>query len=579
MLRGTALGGVGLATAALIGCGDDDDGDGGGGDGNEERIGGSTTADQAETTAEGVIQNPNLPYPHHFPEPDKEPVRGGKLTVGATWDVGILDPVKSAAGGTIVIPNMVYNRLIGYPGGPALDPFILHLEPELASSWEQSPDGLTHTFHLRPDINWQNVAPLNGRPFVAGDVKAAYERYAADGVHTTYWKDLDSMETPDDHTLVIRLAQPNPDFVVPLGSRYQTIFPPELVDSGEIESKAVGTGPLILKEAVPASYVTWERNPDYWERDVLLDEVEFKMMPDAAARVAAFRVGQLEYGYGIVSTLRDVEELQKTNPDIQINIPPKEGANSPLAINNRLEKFQDERVRRALALGVDRNTIIEVLYEGLGVTLPVMRWAFVFDEEPTDLGPWVTYDPEQAKQLLSAAGYEDGFDLNYIYYPYFTTYDRISELLVDQYRQVGINMKGGKVDYTEFNSQWVGAKLPEATTSGWATAGFDANNFFYNQLHSESPGNRWLINDPQIDEWAEAQSVELDADARRDILRKIWDRMLDQMYRPPLADGYFFEIYQPWLRGVRFGGALGSSSYYYDWGDQIAGAWIDESAR
>jgi len=137
-------------------------------------------------------------------------------------------------------------------------------------------------------------------------------------------------------------------------------------------------------------------------------------------------------------------------------------------------------------------------------------------------------------------------------------------------------MRGGKAAYTEFNSQWVAARLPEATTSGWVALGFDANTFFYNHLHSKSPGNRWQIKDPQLDEWADQQSVELDPKKRRELHKKIWDYDLDQMYRPPLPAGYGFEILQPWLRGIRFGGIFGSNSSYYDWGAQIEGAWLDK---
>ena len=95
-------------------------------------------------------------------------------------------------------------------------------------------------------------------------------------------------------------------------------------------------------------------------------------------------------------------------------------------------------------------------------------------------------------------------------------------------------------------------------------------------MHSKSPGNRWQLKDPQIDEWATQQSVELDPKKRREIHRKIWDRDLDMSYRPPLPYGFAFETLQPWLRGIRFGAILGANSSYYDWGGQIAKAWLDK---
>src|SRR5262249_52923326 len=160
---------------------------------------------------------------------------------------------------------------------------------------------------------------------------------------------------------------------------------------------------------------------------------------------------------------------------------------------------------------------------------------------------WMAYDPTQAKQLLSAAGV-DKLEMHQMYYAYSSSNDRAAEVLVPMLSSVGISLSGGKADYTEFNSQWTTGKLPDSTTSGWGTVGFDADNWFYGQVYSKSAGNRWRINDSQIDTWSDQQQVELNPAARRDIQRKIWDRDLDMMYRPPLPSGFGFEIYQPWLR-------------------------------
>ena len=569
-LRGAALGASGLAAAALIGCGSDDDD-------SAPAASGTTAAAKAPAADPRYAKDPDLPYAYNFPEPaGKTPKPGGTLRVAATWDVGPMDPTKSSAGGTIVIPNMVYNRLLGFNRGPESNPQEVKVVPELAKSWEAAPDGQTYTFKLDPRAKFQNVAPLNGRPFVAEDAKFAFERYAKEGVHKSYWVNLSKIEAVDATTLKISLTKPTPEFEVPLAGRYQTIFPRELVDSGDIDKKVIGTGPMILKEAIAADHVTVTKNPDYWEKSVLIDGAEYKMAPDASARLASFRAKQVDYAYSPVENKRGLEDLAKTNPDIQVNFLPSSGGSNVFGYNNQNPKFQDVRVRRALSLAIDRQSIVQLVFEGLGRTgMPSMPWIYVYDKPPTDVGPWVKLDLAEAKKLLQAAGQEN-FTFNYAYYPYSTAYDKISEVLVDQFRGAGITMKGGKVDYTEFNSQWVGAKLQEATTSGWAALGFDANTYFYNQIHSKSGGNRWQIKDPALDALAEQQSVELDPKKRRELHKKIWDLDLDQMYRPPLPYGYAYEVLQPTLRGIRFGGILGSNSSYYDWGAQIEGAWLDK---
>ncbi|MDA1061534.1 MAG: ABC transporter substrate-binding protein, partial [Chloroflexi bacterium] len=387
LLRGSVLGGAGLAAAALIGCGDDDDdevdavtapttgADAGGG--ADAGTGGDETP--AGPVRGELVQDANLPYPYNFPEPAGVPKAGGVMVVGATWDVGPMDPTVSASGGTVTIPNNVYNRLLGFERGVDADVFQPGLEPELAQSWERSPDGLTFTFHMTPGVTWQNVAPLNGRPFVAEDARYALDRYATEGVHKAYYLNTSGFEAVDDATLKINMARPTADFLNPLGSNKQTIFPRELVEDGTIATKAIGTGPMILTEATPAQRVTFDKNPDYWEQDVLLDGFEFRIVPDPVARLAQFRVGQLDFAYPVAVSEVEVNQILETNPDVQINITPVVTQNT-LGMNLNLEKYQDDRVRQAISLAINRDELMDIVFDGLSKALSVIPWPYVFNE-------------------------------------------------------------------------------------------------------------------------------------------------------------------------------------------------------
>jgi peptide/nickel transport system substrate-binding protein len=578
LLRGSLIGGAGLAAAALIGCGGDEDN----GDQSSNQPGGSGSP-AAAATGNGpgkLVQGDGLPYPYNFPDKTNTNKPGGTMVVAATWDVQNIDPTISASGGTVTVPNMTYNRLIGFVRGPKADVFQPALEGELAKSWERSPDGMVFTFKMTPGVKWQNLPPLNGRPFVAADAAFAMNRYKTEGVHQSYYVNVDSIAAVDDGTLKVTMKKPVADFLNPIASNKQTIFPKELVDSGDITKKAVGTGPMILKELVPASKVTFTKNPDYWETKVLLDAFEFRLMPDAAARLAAFRAEQIEYAYSAVSTLSDVKALAATNPDIQVNMTATT-TGVAFTFNLANPKFQDERLRQGISLAINRDAMIQIVFESLGFVGATQPWTYLFDHAPTvesgDLGPWAHFDPQQAKQLLAAAG-ASNLTMDNTYFAYSESSNRWAEVLVAQFRDVGVTMTGGKADYTEFNSQWIGRKLPEVSSYGWQTTGFDADNWFYNQVYSTSGGNRWNINDPQLDQWAEQQQVELDPEKRKAIWRKMWDLELRKAYRPPMGTAIGgFEVYQPWMRGVRFtGGSPGDNSSYYDWGDQVQYAWLDK---
>ena len=598
LLRGGILGGAGLAAAALIGCGGGDDDD----DAPEATAAAPAASTPAATaTAAGgadsgaaatpeagrgkLVQDPDLPYPYQFPEPaGVTPKSGGVMRVAATFSISTMDPTASAAGGTITVPNMVYNKLLGHVGGVDKDPFTIELKPELASSWERSQDGAVFTFNIRDDVKWQNIAPLNGRGLTAHDIKFAFDRYATEGVHQSYWKNIGSIEAVDDYTLTMTMSKVTADFILPLGSRYQTIFPRELVDDGTISDKVIGTGSMILTEAEIGSHAHFVKNPDYWESEVLLDGFEFQLVGDYSARLAGFRVGQFDYCYGLVPNIRAMDALLETNPDVQVNFNTNvRGA--PFGMNLDSPMFEDERVRQAITLAVDMDLMSDLLYDGLSKINALQAWTVPFDEEPTResglYGPWYGRWAEpgakaEARKLLAAAGAE-GLTFDNFYHNYGSPVgDQEAEITAKELEQVGVTMNQRHVDYTEFNSTWVTAKLEEGCTSCWATVGFDPDHYFHNLVHSGSGSNRWRLNDPQVDAWAEQQQSELDPEARREIHRTMWDYFLQRMYWPPAPSGFTFEVYQPWVRNLRFGGVSYSNGSYYDWGHQAAGAWLDK---
>ena len=532
----------------------------------------------------GLIQDPALPFPYQFPEPEGlRPKAGGTMNIAATFSVGSMDPTQAITGGSITILNMVCNRFLGMVDGPRKNPWLIELEPELAASWERTPDGVTFTFNLRDDVAWQNVAPLDGRRFVAEDARFAFERYRSQGPHQAYWANVGSLETPNETTLKIHMANVTADFILPLASRYQPIYPKELVDSGEIASRVVGTGPMILSEPESENRIVFVKNPDYFEREVLLDGVEFQLGQGYQDRLADFRTGHSDYAFSLATNIDELAPVLDTNPDVQINLRPIGAGREPLGLNLSNPKFADERVRRAMTLTVDTYLMADEVYDGLAMVLSLHAWPFVFDEIPEaecgDLGPWIGgRDPDEAKQLLRAAGAED-LSFGSIYRNDGDhTVDAITNLVVEQFAEAGISMDARHVDESDFDAIWLSGNLAEASTSARRPEGFDADHFFHHLVHSESPKNLWRLDDPQVDAWAEAQQVELDPDARREIHRTMWDYFLDKMFWPPLPSPIGFEVYQPWVRGIRFGGILGTNSSYYDWGDQIAGAWLDQEA-
>ena len=310
----------------------------------------------------------------------------------------------------------------------------------LAESWEMA-DPLTYIFHIREGVRWHDKAPMNGREFIAQDVVYNFHRYTGSGSGFTEPSaaaaelasiPFESITASDDLTVVFKLTEPKVDLPeVLLNSWYAWILPPEVIEQhGDLTDcdTMVGTGPYMLTEWVENSSMTYSKNPDYWGFDEkypenrlpYIDRINRLIMPDKATQLAALRSGKLDYigqsGGGQVQATQ-VETLQRTNPEIAV-YPWAFRSETSLAFNMRQPSpFQDIRVRKAMQMAIDLETINNTYFGGFGMTKPqgiigdAMKGFFVpFEEWPEETKKVFTYDPEGAEALLDEAGYPRGAD-------------------------------------------------------------------------------------------------------------------------------------------------------------------------
>lgn len=577
VLRGGLLGAGGLAAAALVGCATSKP---------EAKPADAPAAATPAGASAGpkflnqellALNDPAQPYPYIMPEPDKPAKKGGTFRVGWSWDIASFDPTNSTSNTSLAIPNAVGERLLSFVHGGKLNPFKIELGPGLALSWETSPDGLTYTFKLTDKAKFHNKPPVNGRAFTAEDVRQVYDRYANVGVSRGNFTNVDSMKAVNPTTFQVKLKKPQVDYLIALASREMVTYAIELVDAdpGLKQGNLIGTNYMILKLAERSNRVVFDRNPDYWQRAGYLDGSEWKMVPDQSARLAALRAGQHDYVESTIAAKVDADQLRTTNPDIVITANPIVNGSPNISLNNKNPKFKDERIRRALSLGIDRKRLIDVLFKGAGQPyLQLIPWIFAFDKLPTqqEVGPYQGFDQAEAKKLLSAAGQEN-FTFEILRATNYLNDSRL-EFLLEAMKGIGVNMVAKTVDVTIFNSQWQTFQYPEA--AGGFAVGYSADTWFREQVATGASINRWSISDPQIDQWADQQSSELDPKKRRDLHRKIWDRMGNQVYRVETGAGASFIANQPWLRNHR---ALGLGSSITSGGDMLSYAseiWLDK---
>ncbi len=608
LLRGAALGGAGLAAAALIGCGDEEEEPPAPAATATQAAAATPTATQAAaatptatqaaaaaptaTPTEAAPAEPDYaaqaladgaPFPYGYAEPEGAPKAGGILRISllyrgtpATFDTGKqLELAASTA-------TFSADRLVGFATGQDLGKYVPKTQPELAKSWEVSPDGLEFTFDLEPNVNYQNVAPVNGRPFIAQDVKLTYERHAAGGLNQAFFAYADSFTVVDDQTFTIQMRSPDADLPVALASRQLPIYAPELWDDGSIDTMAIGTGPAILTDVEKEAQVTFESNPDYWQGKPYLDGAELVIIPDVAARLAEYRVGRLDHANSIVRNKDQADGLIESNPGTRITSDPITNAISFFAFNTDHPKLQDDRVRQAMSLALDREEMVQILSGGLGRVLPVFLWPLVFDEEPSgdELGRWWRHDPAEAKKLVQAAG-ADGVSLTTLFTPsYGASQPNNIAFVSSPWKEIGINLESQDVDFQTFSALRFTSKFRDDPDSqmmqGYSTAAPTAKGSFFDLVHSQSSQNVHTVKDPDIDTWAEQAVGEFDPEARRELHRKIWDRELDRVLRLSMSQTFNYTPVQPWLRYYRWNGAFISVYHTFDWGFGYHKAWLDK---
>lgn len=382
--------------------------------------------------------------------------------------------------------------------------------PWVAKSWEISDDGLTYKFKLRDDVKFHN-----GEKLTADDVLYTVDRMLQPerAAVNTSWMDViagaqDVLDgkaktvegkgiiIEDDYNFSIVLADSYAPFLACLSTPAWSLCNRE---AGEKADEAGGgaatsvygsdpayfsaSGPFILKEWELNDHVFLETNKDYWAGASDMDGILLKIIPDAQTEKMLFDSGQidifdLDHALDQIPTYRD-------NPDYKNNFVEKTVlGTSYLSLNESIEPLGDVKVRKALQMAIDRDTLIQSMYYGAATPactfLPEGVPGYDKDSEP------IKYDPEGAKKLLEEAGYADGFDLTITQTTDSSQSDQeVNEAIAKMFEAIGVRTKIEQYDNATWYSVRSNGKLPMYRTS-WIADFNDPDNFLYQMYGSSS---------------------------------------------------------------------------------------------
>lgn len=457
---------------------------------------------EGETKTEVVEVTRVVEVPAEAPADDAPHSRGdGTLIIakGAIPTTG--DPAYDTGAWSLASYEQIFDTLVVFEDG--------ELKPSIATSWE-AVDDLTWEFKLRDDVVFQNGEPLN-----AEAVKFTIDRIM-DPEEAIPWRGLmgpiDSTEVVDDYTIRIHTSAPFGPLVQKLLVAF--IIPPQYYEEVGKEAFAqnpIGSGPFQWAEFDPLTHLTVNAWPDSWRWDggePGVNTVVWTKLPEESTRVAALAAGEVDVAEDIpAETIPQIETLGDvviSQPIAQTNVVNLRSTwDTPLA---------DPLVRQALNYAVDKQAILDSILSGHGTLVDSqLIGPDSFGYNP-DMSPY-PYDPEKARELLTEAGYPDGFEMTYHFsigrYP---KDKEVSEVIAAQLAEVGVQANLEYLENVTFSQMARDGTIGPMSIYGWqAMPAMDINQpipFF----KCDTPRQNFC--DEELDRMIDEMEQTLDADER-----------------------------------------------------------------
>jgi peptide/nickel transport system substrate-binding protein len=389
-------------------------------------------------------------------------------------DATSLDPHTSSSYSSSLVIEQVYSGLIQFDEN-------MNIQPDLAESWTVSPDGLIYDFKVRQGVKFHN-----GRAMTSEDVVYSLNRVKDPngGSPRSYLlEDVKSIDAPDPSSVRITMNKPFAALLSHLDT-FMAIVPKEVVEqNGDLSKTMVGTGPFKFVEFVPNTHARLTRNENYHEQGLpYLDALTWLPIPDDSTRTANIQTSTVDFADQIAQ--KDITTLHS-----QTGVQLAHGASTLhdyLMLNTTRKPFSDVRVRQAIAYGIDRKLMTDTILFGFGTPMdggiiPSWHWAYA------DLHMYAKPDIAKAKQLLSDAGYPNGFSVTVGAGSNYQAQVQEAEMLKDQLKQIGVEVTPNPTEWGTYIDNVVTKKDFDAAIIGWIGA-IDPDDWMYSRFHS---GEKW----------------------------------------------------------------------------------------
>ncbi|HEY4552705.1 MAG TPA: glutathione ABC transporter substrate-binding protein [Bacillaceae bacterium] len=454
----------------------------------------------------------------------EEAKAGGDLVLAILSDASSLDPHGSNDVPSSNVQANLYETLVNRNEDN-------EIEPGLAESWEPV-DEVTWEFKLREGVKFHD-----GESFNAEAVKANLDRIRDKDVASPrffLFEMIKSVDVVDDTTVRITTEYPFAPLLAHLSHNGGGMISPKSIeedynamkegkDPGSVISQnPVGTGYFKFDSWKPGQEIKLVRNDEYWDKPAKVDSVTFKVVPESATRIA-----ELETGNAHIADPVQPNEVKRVNDSGEAEVNQKASSSlSYIGFNTEKEPFNDVRVRQAISMLVNKDEIIEGVYEGFGIPAigPLAPGIFGYDDSVKP----IEHNVEKAKELLKEAGYENGFKTS------IWTNDNpqrvnMAVLLQETLKQVNIEVNIEQMEFGAYLEK-TAAGEHDMFILGWSNPTGDADYGMYALFHSSQkgdPGNRSFYSNEEVDKLLDEGRRETDAGKRAELYKKVQDHLVE----------------------------------------------------
>ena len=447
-----------------------------------------------------------------------------------------LDPHLVTAFSSFAVIGQIYDSLLEVNAD-------LGLEPGLATEWSVSDDGLTYVFELRDDVTFHN-----GRGMTADDVVYSFERVAdpeTASPQASRFAQVASAVATGEYEVTFTLSQPYAPFLNNLPNL--NVVPQEVVEeNGNLQQVAVGTGPFMLEEIVPDTYVLLSANPDYYrDGQPGVAQLKYNIVPEASTRAAGLRTGTYhlipDVDPATAETLRNVAGVELLGV--------QDLAYTLLGFNVEREPFNDPRVRQAINYAIDRDEIVEAVYFGNAVpggplSPGLKEWAV-----GTDQFQCYATNLDTARSLLADAGYPDGFETEILTFGTIQVVSDSAQVLQAQLAQVGIDANVNVAEFGSFVQDWTNSNFDMfVSLNGGST---DPDGYLHRTFVTDGSTNVYNYSDPEVDAWLEEGRTTVDQTVRAEIYNQLQTKLACEGPIAHIAYGTLFSAVADEVEGFQ----------------------------